>query len=189
VKKHILSVIILCLLVSILIINIWQDKPSNNLTTSSETVTADISEHSETGLKKNELAPDFTLESLDGQEVKLSDYQGQKVILNFWASWCPPCKAEMPHMQTFYEKNKDNGVTILAVNLTSQDHGMEQIGSFVQDYNLTFPIPLDQTGEIGDLYRTITIPTTYFIDEKGHIQDKVIGPMDEEKMTSIINQM
>ncbi|MDS8877070.1 TlpA disulfide reductase family protein, partial [Streptococcus pneumoniae] len=98
------------------------------------------------GLSQGQTAPDFTLTDQNGDTVKLSDYRGKKVILNFWATWCPPCRAEMPHMQEFHENNTDGDVVILAVNLTAQDNGEEAIRSFIDEFGLTFSIPMDETG-------------------------------------------
>ncbi|MFV8828890.1 peroxiredoxin family protein [Alkalihalobacterium sp. APHAB7] len=142
------------------------------------------------GLQQGNYAPDFELETLDGKFVKLSDFYGQKVILNLWASWCPPCRAEMPHMQDFYEKYKDEGITILAVNLTTLERNTEDIVPFVEDeFQLTFPILLDVDGEIGQIYQAFSIPTTYIIDTSGRIQHKVIGPMSYEMMEHFKNNI
>jgi peroxiredoxin len=135
-------------------------------------------------------APDFKLTTLKGEPVKLSDYKGKKVILNFWATWCPPCKAEMPQMQNFYEREKDNGINILAVNLTKMENGKAAIKKFANDYHLTFKIALDEEGTIGLQYQASTIPTSYIIDSNGVITKKIVGPMDEgmmEKLTKNIN--
>lgn len=144
----------------------------------------------EQGLAKGEIAPDFELTTLDGERVKLSDYKGKKVILNFWATWCPPCRAEMPHMQTYYEDQAaaDN-VEILAVNLTKEDHGLEKIKTFKKEYGLSFPIPMDEKGEIGALYQAVTIPTSYILDAQGRVQTKFVGPMDGATIEQIITTM
>ncbi len=142
------------------------------------------------GLGKGDQAPNFTLTTLTGEEVTLSEYQGKNVILNFWATWCPPCKAEMPHMQNYYEDiASDSNVEILAVNLTSDDVGLDKVEAFVNDYALSFPIPLDEDGEVGTLYQAITIPTSYIIDTNGTIQNKIVGPMDEQMMIDYINNL
>jgi peroxiredoxin len=148
-----------------------------------------VSNSTKVGLQEGELAPDFELETLDGQQLKLSEMKGKKVILNFWASWCPPCKAEMPHMQSFYEEQKQDNVEIFAVNLTNSERKEGAVDQFVADYGLTFPILLDRTGEIGDFYRAYTIPTSYYIDSNGVITKKIIGPMDMEMMNKLINSM
>lgn len=134
-------------------------------------------------------APEFTLSNLDGETVSLSDYKGKIVILNFWATWCPPCREETPHMQSFYEKNKENGIEILAVNLTNIDDGQQAIEKFVQDYGLTFPILLDEEGDAGMMYETFTIPTSYILDKEGRIFQKIVGPMNEQVMNDLIDAL
>ena len=134
------------------------------------------------GLSQGQAAPDFTLTDQNGDTVQLSDYRGKKVILNFWATWCPPCRAEMPHMQEFHENNADGDVVILAVNLTAQDNGEEAIRSFIDEFGLTFSIPMDETGSTAQTYQIRTVPTTYILDTKGEIAQKIVGPMDEQIM-------
>ncbi|MFK8793743.1 peroxiredoxin family protein [Planococcus plakortidis] len=141
------------------------------------------------GLARGELAPDFELTTLEGEEMRLSDYRGQAVILNFWATWCPPCRAEMPHMQTFYEKQQGNDVEVLAVNLTTEDRGMAEIEKFVEEFDLEFPIPMDIDGDIGALYQAFSIPTSYIIDREGRVLHKIVGPMDEEMMNEFIDEI
>ncbi|WP_456273290.1 redoxin domain-containing protein [Bacillus sp. AK031] len=142
------------------------------------------------GLDKGDTAPDFTLTTLEGEEVALSDYRGQKVILNFWATWCPPCKAEMPHMQEYYEQyHERENVEMLAVNLSTIDNGKEAVQEFVEEYGLTFPIPLDEEGEQGTAYQAQTIPTSYMIDTNGVIQHKILGPMNKEMMIQMVRSM
>lgn len=141
----------------------------------------------EVGVQEGNIALDFELQTLDGKTMKLSDMVGKKVILNFWATWCPPCKAEMPHMQEFYEDQKGNGVEILAVNLTTAERNKDNIGPFIKEYGLTFPVLLDSQGEIGQTYQSFSIPTSYIIDSSGVIQKKIVGPMDKEMMKEVIN--
>lgn len=139
------------------------------------------SKSQETGLEVGNIAPDFELKSLSGEPAKLSDYKGKKVMLNFWATWCPPCKAEMPEMQKFYEANKEN-VEILAVNMDPK----ADVAGFVKERGLTFPILLDEKNEVNKNYQIVSIPTTFFIDEKGIITHRFIGLMkldDMEKYT------
>jgi len=136
---------------------------------------------------KAEFAPGFVLSDLTGASVNLSDFKGEIVILNFWATWCPPCREEMPHMQSFYEKNKENDIEILAVNLTNMDDGQQAIEQFVQDYGLTFPVLLDENGDVGTRYEIMTIPTSYILDTEGRIFQKIIGPMNEQMMNDMVN--
>jgi peroxiredoxin len=141
------------------------------------------------GTKKGNIAPDFTIVDLNGKEVSLSDYRGKKVILNMWATWCPPCRAEMPEMQSYYETyaEKDN-VEILAVNMTFQD-SISNVKTFKEENGLTFPILLDQNNDVGVPYRVMVLPSTWFINEEGIISDIYQGPMNEETMKSLIKKM
>ncbi|MEY9971854.1 thiol-disulfide isomerase/thioredoxin [Lysinibacillus sp. RC46] len=150
------------------------------------------------GLSNGDTPPDFTLTSLDGKNVTLSELRGKKVVLNFWATWCPPCKAEMPHMQNYYEQyaKKDN-VEIIAVNLTTQerdvtaDAKVDSVMTFRDSFDLTFPILLDQDpkNSIGIAYQIITIPTTYFIDSNGYIQRAIKGPMNAEMLKKYVDAL
>jgi len=189
-NKNLLSFAILALAAVILIVNIWkpdltesEKKPTDQTEETAET--EDIPGAKLSALREGAEAPDFELTALDGKTVKLSDYRGKKVILNFWATWCPPCKAEMPHMQNFYEENKDKGVEILAVNLTNMDKGVDEVQKFVKEYGLTFTIPLDEEGVAGTTYQAFTIPTSYILDENGVITKKIVGPMDENMMKEL----
>lgn len=141
------------------------------------------------GINKGQVAPDFELLSIKGDKWKLSDFRGKTVILNFWASWCPPCKAEIPEMQKFYENNRNNNVEILAVNLTNSERSPDAVKDFVKDKGMTFNILLDQQGEISNLYSVMTIPTSYIIDKNGVIRDKHIGPMSYEMMDNFISNI
>ncbi|MBO1581028.1 redoxin domain-containing protein [Bacillus sp. XF8] len=135
------------------------------------------------GIEVGKNAPDFELSKLDGTKVKLSDLKGKKVILNFWATWCGPCQQEMPDMEAFYKKHKDD-VEILAVNYTISEgaNGEEKVKKFVEEKGVTFPILLDKDINVTTTYKVITIPTSYFVDTKGVIQDKFIGPMTQKEM-------
>ncbi|PEE33305.1 thiol:disulfide interchange protein [Bacillus cereus] len=135
------------------------------------------------GIEIGKSAPDFTLTKLDGTNVKLSDLKGKKVILNFWATWCGPCQQEMPDMEAFYKEHKEN-VEILAVNYTPSEKGggEEKVSNFAKEKGITFPILLDKNIDVTTAYKVITIPTSYFIDTKGVIQDKLIGPMTQKEM-------
>lgn len=135
------------------------------------------------------LAPDFTLETLSRETVTLSSLRGKVVLLNLWASWCPPCRAEMPAMQRVWEEYRSQGVVVLAVNSTVQDT-LADAQRFVSDYGLTFPIALDRSGEVTRLYRVSSLPTSFFIGADGVIREVVIGgPMAEALLRSRIEQL
>ncbi|WP_301107818.1 peroxiredoxin [Sporosarcina sp.] len=145
----------------------------------------------EEGLEQYSPAPDFTLETLAGETVTLSELKGKKVILNFWATWCPPCKAEMPHMESFYSKlTEEDHVELIAVNVTeSEKLGVSEVKNFVESYKLSFPIPLDETAQVTHQYGVFSMPTTFMIDTKGRIAQKVIGPLDEKTLNELVDFM
>ncbi|MFD2629061.1 peroxiredoxin family protein [Oceanobacillus kapialis] len=141
---------------------------------------------SEVGIDKGMLAPDFELTTLAGKQVKLSDYRGQRVMLNFWATWCPPCRAEMPDMQKFQE-NKD--VKILAVNLTKTESDPDKVQEFIDKLNLSMTVPLDKESLVSDQYQIIAYPTTYMIDSDGRIQSVMKGAMNYDLMVQQFEMM
>lgn len=187
--KNLISLFIVVVAIAVVVVNFVSDK---NEQKEIEQQVKEQTDAQQVVVNENEnvsyAAPDFELTTLAGEVVRLSDYQGKKVILNFWATWCPPCKAEMPHMQKVYEEYKDQGVEILAVNLTNQDKGIEEITSFVKDNGLTFTIPLDEEGIVGQKYKAMTIPTSYMIDTEGYIVETIVGPMDENMMKTLIEK-
>lgn len=134
-----------------------------------------------TGIGAGMVAPNFTLKNLAGEEVSLKDYRGNKVMVNFWATWCPPCKEEMPAMERFYKENSKE-VEILAVNLDPQNN----VKGFVEENGLTFPILLDKEGRTQQTYSVISIPTTLIIDEQGLIIKKQIGSLTFEQMQELL---
>ncbi|CDQ42019.1 MULTISPECIES: TlpA family protein disulfide reductase [Virgibacillus] len=140
----------------------------------------------DTGIHVGKLAPDFTLKGLDGKEYRLEDFKGKKVMVNFWASWCPPCRNEMPDMQRFYE---DKDIVILAVNLTDTERKAEDVQQFAKEYKLSFPILLDKDGKVSENYQIKPIPTTYLIDSKGYIHYKAFGAMSYELMIQEFEKM
>ncbi len=131
-------------------------------------------------------APDFTLTTLDGEQVALSDFEGQPVVINFWASWCAPCRFEMPELAEKYEDFSSAGLIILGVNVTSQD-SIDGARQFVEDYSIPFPIVLDVEGIVEELYTASSTPTTIFVDRTGKIVARHFGPMSSEEIDEYIN--
>ncbi|MCF3944860.1 thiol-disulfide oxidoreductase ResA [Oceanobacillus alkalisoli] len=135
-------------------------------------------------------APDFQLTQInknnEAETIRLSDLKGKGVMLNFWATWCKPCEAEMPYMQELYPKYKDLGVEIVAVSLDSTELVVDR---FIDKYNLTFPIPHDSTGEIRDLYKVGPIPSTFFINSEGEIVEYVSGALTLESLEGYLQNI
>jgi peroxiredoxin len=121
-------------------------------------------------------APNFTFPDLNGEKVSLSDQRGKVVFVNIWATWCPPCRDEMPSMQKLYERFKGEDFEILAVSLDSD--GSEAVAPFMEKMNLTFPALLDPKGKIRSLYRITGVPESFIIDKNGILVQRVIGPLD-----------
>lgn len=140
-----------------------------------------------TGLEKGDTPPQFFLETLDGEPMSLEDVKGKKVILNFWATWCGPCREEMPIFEEYDAAHED--VVVLAVNMTNKDAKLEEISSFVKEYGLTFPVALDQVGDVAKAYQVINIPTTYFLNKDGMIQMKIEGALDETMLDLYMENM
>jgi cytochrome c biogenesis protein CcmG, thiol:disulfide interchange protein DsbE len=122
-------------------------------------------------------APDFSLPNLDDKTVKLSDYRGKVVFLNFWATWCKPCREEMPSMEVLYKNFERDGLVILAVSI-DRVTTKKDIPPFVKGLNLTFPVLVDSWGQTDKRYKLMGVPETYIIDQQGVLREKVIGPRD-----------
>lgn len=120
------------------------------------------------------LAPDFTLTSLDGETVTLSDHIGRPVVLNYWATWCPPCRIEMPHLQAASERYGGR-VAFLGIN---QAEGEQLIRDFRDEYDLTYPLLLDPNLTAHNLYSAINLPTTVFIDGDGVVREVIVGAVN-----------
>ena len=135
------------------------------------------------------LAPDFTLETLQGETVTLSDLRGKAVVVNLWASWCPPCRAEMPALQAAYEADRDRGLEILAVDMTYQDTEQDAL-RFIEEFGLTFTIPMDRDGTVARQYLLRALPSTFFVGPDGVITKVVIGgPMSEATIRTNVQAM
>ncbi len=136
------------------------------------------------------LAPDFTLPLLDGGTQTLSDLRGQVVVVNFWASWCPPCRAEMPTLDRVAREYASQGVTVLAVNATASD-SREAAQRFLEEIKVSaLPVVLDIDGRVVQTYRISAFPTTFFVDAQGVIRDIVVGgPLSEASLRARLDDL
>ncbi len=152
-------------------------------TPSSQSITSDGQEAA-AGVNVGESAPDFTLVDLEGNQVSLSDFRGKTVFINFWATWCPPCRAEMPEIEAVYQEYKDKGVVVIGVDILEPEDVVRQ---FVEQGGYSWTFVLDTSGEVAANYRVTAIPTSFFIDREGIIQVVNIGAMTkraiENKLT------
>ena len=121
-------------------------------------------------------APDFTLTDLSGKSISLSDLKGKVIFVNFWATWCGPCRHEIPDFIEFYNENKDNGVVILGVSV---DKSANKVRNFVEENKINYPIVMATNEMVGDYKPGKFIPTTIIIDTDGMIQEKKVGAMDK----------
>jgi cytochrome c biogenesis protein CcmG, thiol:disulfide interchange protein DsbE len=132
-------------------------------------------------------APNFTLKTLAGETTSLAAQRGKVVIINLWASWCGPCRAEMPAIQRLYEAQREHDLTVLAIHGTFQD-GEENARAFAQELGLTFPIVLDRDGAVSRTYHLRALPSTFIVDRKGIIRDIIFGgPLSEATLLSMID--
>ncbi|MCM3745296.1 redoxin domain-containing protein [Sporosarcina luteola] len=153
---------------------------------STNTETGDTEALDSVGVSRGQIAPDFELQTLEGETIRLSDYRGQRVFINFWATWCPPCRAEMPDIQKISE---DGDVVVLAVNLAYTERNQNDAARFVDELDLTFSIPLEEDGKLAEQYRVFAYPTSYLIDSEGRVQFVAMGAMNYDMMRRELNKL
>jgi len=124
--------------------------------------------------QEGQVAPDFRYTLADGSSVMLSELRGKKVLINFWATWCAPCRLEMPDLQQAHERYGDE-LVVLGVNLVESPNDIVPFG---QEFGITFPLIANRSGDIRDAYAALNIPTTYFVNSDGTIADKHLGVVD-----------
>jgi len=137
-------------------------------------------------VQKGQPAPDFTLTTLDGNQAALSDYAGQVVVVNFWATWCPPCKAEMPDIHDYYQANQDKGLTVLAVN-AQEDKAT--VSRFIESTGFTFPVLLDSRGDVEQQYQVRSFPSTFVIDRDGRVVYIHVGLITPDVLADVIDPL
>ena len=161
--------------------NLSAQTPQTTQTTGETEAPQDSAAPEETEPPKVE-APDFTVENADGEEVKLSDYVGKPIVLNFWASWCSPCKSEMPEFNAAWEE-LEGEVQFLMVNMTDGSREtMDTAKEYVEGEGFTFPVLFDTNSEAAIAYGAYSLPTTYFIDAEGYLVARAVGAIDGETL-------
>ncbi|HEX8990314.1 MAG TPA: redoxin domain-containing protein [Anaerolineales bacterium] len=139
--------------------------------------------------QKGFLAPDFSLADPQGTRYSLAALRGRPMLINIWATWCPPCRAEMPTIEQYYRQYRQQGLVVLAVDATSQDNPLD-IVPFTQQYGLTFPILLDETGDVARRYQLESLPSSFFINRDGSVAEVVIGgPMSAALLRTYIEEI
>ncbi len=129
-----------------------------------------------TGIEIGNKIPDFVLHDLNLKKREIKEFRGKPIVLNFWATWCPPCREEMPTVQSFYEKNREKGVEVIAVSVDQDSN--KKVAEFIKESGYSFPVYYDYGSILSRTFFISSIPTTYFINSKGIIVDKKIGGFD-----------
>ena len=133
-----------------------------------------------------DLAPDFTLTDLNGNNVSLSDYRGQNVYVNFWASWCGPCRVEMPDIEEIHGEYQDKDLIVLTVNIGENQTTVQR---YIDSNGFTFPVLLDSDQKVARLYKVNSIPASIFIDKEGKVRSQRVGVLTKEQMVSYIENL
>jgi len=137
--------------------------------------------------KGDKKTPDFSLKDLDGRKVGLKQFKGKVIFLNFWATWCSPCKEEMPGLEALHQKFREKSFDLLTISVDYE--GLKPVQEFINKHHYTFPVLLDPNGVVLDLFQVTAIPTTFIIDKKGRMVGKAVGPRDwkSPEVISLIN--
>lgn len=156
--------------------------PARNIAVAS----LDAIDNTDRGLDDDQLAPDFRLIYANGEQINVSDWLGQPVILNFWATWCAPCRAEMPELVDAYEAHSDQGLVIVGVNVLESE---EKAQEFMAQFDMDFPVVLDGRGELQQLYQVRGLPTTLFIDREGRIAVRWAGLLTTQLLEQFLQEI
>jgi peroxiredoxin len=147
-----------------------------------------LSGPSHTTVQAGDMAPDFELATLDGRTIKLSALRGQPVLVNFWATWCGPCKEEMPLLVAAYAQHQAAGLRVLAIDTTAYDD-VQDVKQFVADYQMNFDILLDTDDAVGTGWNTLGLPSSYFIDTTGKVVAVRIGQMSAQQLNDSLKMI
>jgi peroxiredoxin len=134
------------------------------------------------GIYEGYLAPDFGLKNLDGQRISLSDYRGEVVLVNFWATWCPPCRAEIPAIEAAYQQRNQEGFVVLGLT----DEPADLVQPFVDEMGMTYPVLLDEGGKVATKYRPTGLPMSLVIDRNGIIHTRHVGFLTDEQLAQYL---
>lgn len=138
------------------------------------------------GSAPGQRAFDFALNDVNGRSVRLSDWRGRPVVINFWASWCPPCRQEMPALQAAYQRYREQGVIVLGVDLREN---AGQVSQFASQFDVTYPLLLDHDGAVSERYQVRGIPTTIVLDDEGVIRARHVGPLTEDQFAEYVTPL
>lgn len=181
-KKNTIIWIFAILLIGASIYTVKTNQAPGNLQAKSGTpeITTDSTEKTDTKIA----LPDFTLTDLEGNSVSLKDFRGKNVYLNFWASWCPPCKAEMPDIEKLYQETKGTDLVILAVNIGEDK---KTVAKFIGENKYNFKVLLDANSSVAQAYGISSIPVSIFIDKEGNMVNSQVGALSYEQMKGYVN--
>ena len=139
-----------------------------------------------TGVNQGNLAADFTLETIEGTEVSLSDYRGNVVMINFWATWCPPCRAEIPDFEAAYQARQEHGFVVLGINV---EEPREAVLPFAQAIGMSYPVLLDRGGQVLKMYRAPGLPISLILDRDGVIRVRHVGFLTKDQLEKYLAQV
>lgn len=188
-KKLLISLIILiAIAVFFTVVNTNNNKQSDRAIDISPPNTTEVGSALLTRLEKPVTAPDFTLPDMDGEIHSLASYKGNPVIINFWATWCPPCRAELPSMNRGWSKIKDEGIAMIAVNVGESE---DTIFAFTGDYPIDFTVLLDESGAVSNQWPIKGLPTTFVLDKEGKVVYRAIGgrEWDSDELLNAVREL